>query len=89
MGSQIMALVLLGLFALMLYLVIRLGASAAAWMSGTRYRPYKQLAMRYRGRFERFEPVAAALRSVRQDDQAIRAVHRSHQFKSVRRAQHA
>jgi hypothetical protein len=52
MGSEIMALVLLGLFALTLYLMIRLGAAAAAWLSGARYWPYRQLAMRYRGRFE-------------------------------------
>jgi hypothetical protein len=35
-----------------LYLFIRLGAAAAAWMSGARYRAYRQLAVRYRGRFE-------------------------------------
>jgi hypothetical protein len=48
-----MWLVSLGLFALMLYLAIRLVASASAWMSGVRYRPYRLLAARYRGRFER------------------------------------
>jgi hypothetical protein len=47
-----MALVILGLFALMLYLFIRLGAALAAWLSGARYRAYRLLAMRYRGRFE-------------------------------------
>ena len=52
MGSEIMALVVLGVFALVLYLFIRLGASAAAWMSGARHRAYRQLAARYRGRFE-------------------------------------
>jgi RING finger family protein len=52
MGSNLMALVLLGLFALTLYLMIRLGAAAAAWMLGARYWPYRQLAARYRGRFE-------------------------------------
>jgi hypothetical protein len=49
---EIMALVLLGVFALTLYLIIRLGAAAAAWLSGARYRPYRSLAARYRGRFE-------------------------------------
>jgi len=52
MGSEIMALITLGVFALMLYVFIRLLARAAAWTSGTRYRPYRQLAARYRGRFE-------------------------------------
>ena len=47
-----LSLVILGLFALLLYLGIRLGASALAWLSGTRHRPYRQLAVRYRGRFE-------------------------------------
>ena len=53
MGSRIMTLVLLGLFALMLYLFIRLMARASAWMTGMGHRPYRLLASRYRGRFER------------------------------------
>jgi len=52
MGSEFMTLVLLGLFALFLYLVLRLGSGAAAWLSGARFRPYRQLATRYQGRFE-------------------------------------
>jgi hypothetical protein len=48
-----MGLVLLGLFALMLYLFIRLVAAASGWMSGMGYRPYRQLAARYGGKFER------------------------------------
>jgi hypothetical protein len=48
-----MSLVLLGLFALSLYLVIRLLARASAWMTGMSHRPYRMLAARYRGRFER------------------------------------
>src|SRR3954452_4519575 len=52
MGSEIMALVSLGLFALILYLLLRLGASTVAWLSGTRHRAYRQLATRYRGRYE-------------------------------------
>jgi len=48
-----MTLVLLGLFALMLYVVIRLTARASAWLTGMGHRPYRLLASRYRGRFER------------------------------------
>lgn len=47
-----MAWVILGLLALMLYLVIRLGAMASAWLSGSRYRAYRQLAARYQGKYE-------------------------------------
>ena len=48
-----MGLVLLGLFALMLYLAFRLVATFSAWMSGMGHRPYRLLALRYGGRFER------------------------------------
>jgi hypothetical protein len=47
-----MAWVILGGLALLLYLVIRLGASASAWLSGSRYRAYRQLAARYQGKYE-------------------------------------
>jgi hypothetical protein len=47
-----MGLITLGLFALLLYLFIRLAAGAAAWTAGARSRPYRQLAARFRGRFE-------------------------------------
>jgi hypothetical protein len=52
MGSLIMTLFLLGLFALLVYGLIRMLASATAAMSGVRYRAYRLLAARYRGRFE-------------------------------------
>jgi hypothetical protein len=42
----------LGVFCLLLYLFIRMAANAAAWLTGARHRPYRQLATRYRGRFE-------------------------------------
>ena len=45
-------LAILGAFFLILYLVLRLGASASAWLSGSRYRSYRQLAARYRGKYE-------------------------------------
>jgi hypothetical protein len=47
-----MTLAFLGVFFLCLYLMLRLGASATAWLSGSRYRAYRQLAARYRGRYE-------------------------------------
>ncbi len=47
-----MAWVFLGSLALILYLVIRLGALASAWLSGSRYRAYRQLAARYQGKYE-------------------------------------
>jgi len=47
-----MSLLVVGLFALIIYLAIRLASTAAAWLSGSRHWPYRQLAMRYRGRFE-------------------------------------
>jgi hypothetical protein len=42
----------LALIALPLYLVVRFGAGAVAWMSGRRFRAYRQLASRYRGKYE-------------------------------------
>jgi hypothetical protein len=47
-----MELVILGLIVLFVYLFIRLLANFGAWMSGTRYRAYRQLAARYNGRYE-------------------------------------
>ena len=47
-----MELVILGLIVLSVYLVIRLLAKFGAWMSGARYRAYRQLAARYNGRYE-------------------------------------
>jgi hypothetical protein len=52
MGSAMMTLLVLGVFALALYLFIRIGAGAAAWMAGARYRAYRLLSARYRGRYE-------------------------------------
>jgi hypothetical protein len=43
---------LLGLFVLVLYLAVRLGSSALAGLSGARHRAYRQIAQRYRGRYE-------------------------------------
>jgi hypothetical protein len=42
----------LALIALPLYLVVRFGAGLVAWISGRRYRAYRLLASRYRGRYE-------------------------------------
>jgi hypothetical protein len=47
-----MTLVALGAIVLVLYLAIRLGATAASWLSGNRHRAYRQLAQRYRGKYE-------------------------------------
>ncbi|WP_406696565.1 RING finger protein [Singulisphaera sp. Ch08] len=47
-----MHLVVLGAIVLLVYLVIRLGATAGAWMTGNRYRSYRQLAARYQGKYE-------------------------------------
>lgn len=44
--------VILGLILLGMYLAVRLTASATAWVSGSRFRAYRQLATRYRGRYE-------------------------------------
>ena len=45
-------LLVLALIALPLYLLVRFMAAAAGWMSGRRFRAYRQLAQRYRGRYE-------------------------------------
>jgi len=42
----------LGLFVLLLYLGVRAIAKAVAWVTGSRFRAYRQLAARYRGRYE-------------------------------------
>ena len=45
-------LVILGLIVLAIYVVIRLMTNLSAWITGARYRAYRQLAARYRGRYE-------------------------------------
>jgi hypothetical protein len=47
-----MELFVLGLIALPLYLIVRFGSAAVSWLSGQRFRAYRQLAGRYRGRYE-------------------------------------
>ena len=47
-----MSFVILGLIVLAIYVVIRLMTNFSAWMTGTRYRAYRQLAARYHGRYE-------------------------------------
>jgi hypothetical protein len=47
-----MQMVILGLIILSAYILIRLIAKTGAWMSGARYRAYRQLATRYNGRYE-------------------------------------
>jgi hypothetical protein len=44
--------VIVGLIVLSAYILIRLLARIGAWMSGARYRAYRQLATRYNGRYE-------------------------------------
>jgi hypothetical protein len=44
--------ILVAVVALILYLVIRLGVKALGWITGNRFRAYRQLAARYRGRYE-------------------------------------
>ena len=44
--------VIVGLIVLSAYILIRLLARIGAWMSGARYRAYRQLAARYNGRYE-------------------------------------
>jgi hypothetical protein len=46
------SLVVIGLIVLTLYLVVRLVASAGAWISGNRFRAYRLLAAGYQGRYE-------------------------------------
>jgi hypothetical protein len=47
-----MGFVILGLILLGMYGAVRFAAKASAWLSGSRFRAYKQLASRYRGRYE-------------------------------------
>ncbi len=47
-----MGLVVLALFALFVYVAIRVTVSASGWLIGSRYRSYRTLAARYRGRYE-------------------------------------
>ncbi len=47
-----MELVILGAIVLFVYLMVRLLATFGAWMSDARYRGYRELANRYRGRYE-------------------------------------
>jgi hypothetical protein len=51
-GFPPMQLVILGSIVLAVYIFIRLLAKLGAWMSGARYRAYRQLAARYHGRYE-------------------------------------
>ncbi len=45
-------LIALALFALPLYLLVRFGATAVSWLTGRRFRAYRWLASKYRGRYE-------------------------------------
>ncbi len=47
-----MAFLILGLIVLAIYIVIRLMTNFSAWLTGARYRAYRQLATRYHGRYE-------------------------------------
>jgi hypothetical protein len=47
-----MELLAVGVIVLAIYLFIRLLSNFGAWMSGARYRAYRQLAARYHGRYE-------------------------------------
>ncbi len=47
-----MPLLILGLIVLSIYLFIRLLSSVSSWLAGARYRAYRQLAARFRGRYE-------------------------------------
>ncbi len=47
-----MGLLLLGMFVLAIYAAIRASASFSGWISGKRYRAYRNLAARYHGRYE-------------------------------------
>jgi hypothetical protein len=47
-----MHMVALAALILLMYLVIRLVVTAGAWLSGSRYRAYRQLAARYQGKYE-------------------------------------
>jgi hypothetical protein len=47
-----MQMLIIGLIVLSIYLFLRLLAKFGAWMSGARFRSYRQLAARYNGRYE-------------------------------------
>lgn len=47
-----MQMLIIGLIILFIYLFLRLLAKFGAWMSGARFRSYRQLAARYNGRYE-------------------------------------
>lgn len=49
---EVMGWVVLGGLALLLYLIIRLGAAAGSWLTGARFRAYRQLAGQYHGKYE-------------------------------------
>lgn len=50
--STISPLIGIGLIVLVIYVVIRLMTNLSAWVTGARYRAYRQLAAKYRGRYE-------------------------------------
>ena len=45
-------LIVIGLVVLAIYVVLRLMTNLSAWITGARYRAYRQLAARYQGRYE-------------------------------------
>jgi hypothetical protein len=47
-----MTFLIVGLIVLAIYVVIRLMTNLSAWITGARFRAYRQLAARYRGRYE-------------------------------------
>jgi hypothetical protein len=47
-----MQLLAVGIIVLLLYVIVRLMATAGAWVSGNRFRAYRQLATRYQGKYE-------------------------------------
>src|SRR3954469_1412843 len=47
-----MQLIILGAIILLIYVLIRASVAAGAWVSGSRYRAYRQLAARYKGKYE-------------------------------------
>src|SRR5260370_40904715 len=51
-GYEPMQMLIIGLIVLSIYLFLRLLAKFGAWMSGARFRSYRQLAARYNGRYE-------------------------------------
>ena len=50
--GRLIVVLILGLIVLAIYVVIRLMTNFSAWITGARYRAYRQLAARYRGRYE-------------------------------------